>query len=104
MIVPFFGVSFFGSTAPSKSSWAGCFPPSYQVNFTGGSAPRAGNSYLMMLHFGKVSQFQCPVSRIHVVATHVAERAGSEIPPASPIERKVSRMVRTLRRRAEPQV
>ena len=38
------------------------------------------------------------------VATHVAEGASAEIPPAAPAERGVGRIIRTLVNRPEPQI
>src|SRR5438132_13881437 len=42
--------------------------------------------------------------RRQLVAADVAQNAGPKIPPAAPGERMISRMIRTLGRRAEPEV
>jgi len=52
----------------------------------------------------RVPQPERPEREVHVMAAKVAERPAAEVPPSSPLAGQVARMVRPMRRRAEPQV
>src|SRR3989454_517323 len=52
----------------------------------------------------RVAQVERPERRIHGVTSDVSQRAGAEVPPAAPLERRVGRVVRARRGGAEPQV
>ena len=53
---------------------------------------------------GWVSEFQCAEDGVQAVAADITQRAGAEVPPATPLEWQVRRMIRTRRGRAEPHI
>src|SRR6267143_4045188 len=50
------------------------------------------------------AEIEGPVGGVHDVARHVAQRAGSEVPPAAPLERGVGGVIGSLRSGPEPEI